>query len=144
MSKQKKAVDNFKTMNCNQAVLSTFGSDFGIDEELSFALGLSFGGGMGKQGKTCGVVTGAYTVIGLWCSKQNEDKEQQRKLAVEKVKEFNNSFIKSEGSFECKSLLKYDMSIPEDLKKIQKLNLFETLCPKLVAQSTGILEKILH
>lgn len=144
MTKQEKAIKNFETMNCNQAVLVTFGPDFGISVDLCFKLGLSFGGGMGKQGKTCGVVTGAYTVIGLWSSLQSDDKVIQKQLAIEKVKEFNDNFIEISGNLDCKSLLEYDMSIPEELETIEKLELFDTVCPKLIAQSTGILEKILY
>lgn len=144
MNKSTRAISNFETMNCNQAVLSVFGPNFGLSEEMCFNVGLSFGGGMGRQGKTCGVVTGAYIVIGLWCSNQIGDIAQKKQLAVEKVKEFNDLFIQNQVGFECKSLLKYDISISEERKKIEELNLFNTICPKLVGQSTEILEKILY
>ena len=143
MNNQEIAVKNFETMNCNQSVLATYGSQFGISNELSFTLGLSFGGGMGKQGKTCGAVTGAYIVIGLWSAKQTNDLQEQKNIAALKVQEFNKLFVKDFASIECKSLLEYDMTIKEEAEKINELGLFDTVCPKLVAASTKILDKIL-
>lgn len=143
MNNQEKAIKNFNTMNCNQSVLAVYGPDYGIPEETCFQLGLSYGGGMGKQGKTCGAVTGAYTVIGLWSAQQSNDQMEQKKIAVEKVQEFNRIYEKANGGLECKSLLKYDMTNPKDMEIILEKDLFNTLCPKLVANSTAVLDKIL-
>lgn len=143
MDKQEKAIMNFETMNCNQSVLAAFGPEYDISEELCFTLGLSFGGGMGRQGKTCGVITGAYSVIGLWSAKQTDDISLQKKLAIDKVQEFTQRFIAINGNTDCKSLLNYDMSKPEEAQKIQELGLTEKICPKLVGSSAQILDEIL-
>lgn len=143
MNQQEKAIQNFETMNCNQAVLSVFGPQYGITEEECFSLGLSFGGGMARQGKTCGAVTGAYLVIGLWCARQSPDKSFQKKLAVEKVAEFNKMFEANHKSLDCKTLLNYDLSKPDEAIKAGELGLFDTICPKLVGSSAEILTEIL-
>ncbi|MDA3929227.1 MAG: C-GCAxxG-C-C family protein [Prolixibacteraceae bacterium] len=143
MKNNNKAIHNFSTMNCNQSVLAAFGPKFGVSEDLCFSLGLSFGGGMGKQGKTCGAVTGAYTVIGLWSAKQSTNPLEQKNIALAKVQEYNALFEKKFGSIECKTLLKYDMTIAEDLKIINLLTLFDTECPKFVGKSAEILDVIL-
>ena len=144
MNKQEKALKNFEQMNCNQSVFVAFGPDYDISEELCFKLGLSFGGGMGKQGKTCGAVTGAYNVIGLWSATQTDDKGRQKQIAAEKVQEFNKLFVKQNGHTDCKALLKYDMSIPGEAQKIEELGLTKSVCPDLVGYSAKILEEILN
>ena len=144
MNNQEKAIKNFETMNCNQSVLCTYGPQFDVDEKLCIKLGLAYGGGMGRQGRTCGAVTGAYTVIGLWSAQQPvKERIEIKKIAFEKVQEFDRLFIEENGSLECKDLLGYDLSIPEESDKVGELNLFETICPKLVGNSAKILDKIL-
>lgn len=137
------AQSNFKTMNCNQSVLATYGSQYGISKELCFSLGLSFGGGMGKQGKTCGAATGAYMVIGLWSSQQSNDPSKQKEMAAVKVQEFNKLFEEKHNSTSCTELLGYNMSKPEGLEKIQEKDLFSAICPGLVGDAVEILEQIL-
>lgn len=144
MENKGKAIENFKGMNCNQAVLCTYGPQFGVDVNLCLKLGLAYGGGMGRQGKTCGAVTGAYTVIGLWSAQQPyTEKSEIKKLAFAKAQEFNRLFIERNGSLECKELLNYDLSIPEESAQAEAQDLFETVCPDLVGSSAEILDKIL-
>lgn len=142
MTKSEKAIQLFKTLNCNQAVFASFGPDYGVSEELCIKLGLSYGGGMGRQGKTCGAVTGAYNVIGLWASQKSNDLPEQKQIAARKVKEFNELFKSHFIHLECNDLLGYDISNSEEAVKIKELNLFETVCPKLVGKETELLEEI--
>ena len=63
-NKKEKAMNLFENgCNCSQAVLLAFAEDFGLDEEKAAALAVPFGGGMSKQGKTCGCLSGALMVI---------------------------------------------------------------------------------
>ena len=50
-------------MNCAQSVLTAFSDELGLDRNTALRLARGFGGGMGRTGKTCGAVTGAYMVI---------------------------------------------------------------------------------
>ena len=52
-------------MNCAQSVLSVFCQEFKLDRNQALRIAMGFGGGMGRTGKTCGAVTGAYMVLGL-------------------------------------------------------------------------------
>ncbi|UCD85357.1 MAG: C_GCAxxG_C_C family protein, partial [Deltaproteobacteria bacterium] len=66
MSKVKSAVSCFKEgFSCSQVLLSTYGTDFGLDRETALKVAGAFGGGMGRMGEVCGAVTGAFMVIGL-------------------------------------------------------------------------------
>ena len=51
--------------NCAQSVLMTFNKDAGVSDELAYKMGACFGLGM-KTGGTCGVITGALMVLGLF------------------------------------------------------------------------------
>lgn len=143
MNNREKAIHQFNQMNCNQSVITVFGPQLGVPENVCFNMGLAFGSGMGRQGKTCGAVTGAYMAIGLWSAKQFDDTRQQKKLAVEKVAEFNRRFLEKHGSLDCKTLLKYDLSLPAEAEKAAEMGLFDTVCPELVGSSADILTTLL-
>ncbi len=143
MKKSEKAAVNFKTMNCNQSVLAAFGPDFGVSENICFNLGLGYGGGIGREGRACGACTGAYSVIGLWAATKSNDSGEQKNIAALKVQEYNRLFIKKHTHLDCKDLLGYNMSIPEEKAKITELNLHENICMGLVKSSAEILTEIL-
>jgi C_GCAxxG_C_C family probable redox protein len=128
-------------MNCSQSVLTAFCQELGLETGLARKLSLGFGGGMGRTGKTCGAVTGAYMVIGL---KQAETKLENAQQVKERVyalvREFNRRFIEINGFTACKDLLGCDLSTPEGSAAAKEKSLFNTLCPKFVHDAVEIVE----
>ncbi len=59
--------------NCCQSILLTYGSEFGLPNEVVLRLGTGFAGGMARCGEVCGAVTGAIMVIGLKHGMANEN-----------------------------------------------------------------------
>ena len=142
MNRKELAQNSFRPLNCNQAVVSVFASDFGADKNTVMALGAGFGGGM-AQGKTCGVVTGAYMAIGLWAASKTEDITEQKELAKAKIKLFNARFLDQNASLECSTLLGYDMADDDERAKAKAAGLFDSKCKLFVGESVAILEEIL-
>jgi len=137
----KSFVDGF---NCSQAVLSTYGPQFGLDTELALRISSPFGAGMGRMGETCGAVTGAFMVLGLRSGRTRiEDKDAQER-AYKLVTEFVDSFRKRNGSLSCRELVGYDLSNPEELSLAREKGVFRTRCPKFVKDSAEILEGLLQ
>ena len=128
--------------DCSQVVLSKFYDKLGISEEEALKIGACFGGGM-WHGETCGCVMGALAVIGLkYATTKPNDHEAKDKLLAIKA-EFENKFCKKNGSCICREILGYDLSIPEEMKKIQEEKLLETKCPKVVLSTCEILEEMI-
>jgi hypothetical protein len=48
------------------------------------------------------------------------------------------------GSLECRELLGYDVSKPEDLQRIREMGLFQTRCPGFVRASVEVLADLLE
>jgi hypothetical protein len=44
--KSQQAIENFKTMNCAQSVLTAFAPDFRLDEKTAIRIAAGFGSGM--------------------------------------------------------------------------------------------------
>lgn len=143
-TKVEQAVERFKNgFNCSQAVLSSYGEQFGLDCEKAFKVATGFGGGM-RMSDVCGAVTGAFMVLGLkYGNTTAEDKEAKAKT-YEMVIEFTNRFEARNGSVMCRDLLGCDISTPEGNKEAQDKGLFSTICPQMVRDSAEILEEMLN
>ena len=124
-------------MNCAQAVLTAFCEELGLDRATALKLARGFGGGMGRGGKTCGAVTGAYMVLGL---REAAMSREGVEAVYARIKEFNANFIALFGSTECKELLDCDLSSPEGLSRARAEGLFTRVCPGFVRGAVGILE----
>jgi C_GCAxxG_C_C family probable redox protein len=144
MNKIDRAVARFgEGLSCTQAVLSTYCSEFGLSRDIALRVACGFGGGMGRMGKTCGAVTGAFLVLGLKYGGTDATDNDKEEKTYALVREFTNEFKLRNGHIGCNELLGYDISTPEGRKEAQEKGLFSTLCPKLVRDAAEILEQLL-
>jgi C_GCAxxG_C_C family probable redox protein len=144
MTKKDEAVTKFcDGLSCSQAVLSTFGVERGLDTELALKVATGFGGGMGRQGHTCGAVTGAIMVIGLDRGSDSPREDQKKEEAYQAVREFMARFEQECGSTVCKELLGCDISTPRGYARARREDLFNTQCAGYVGKAMEILEEIL-
>ena len=144
MKKIERAVAWFEEgFSCTQAILSTYGSDFGLDRDIALRVAGGFGGGMGRMGKTCGAVTGAFMVLGLKYGSADATDNDKKEKTYALVREFANQFSLRNGHIGCNELLGHDISTPDGRKEAQEKGLFSTLCPKLVRDAAEIVEQLL-
>lgn len=98
-SKISMAIENLKAgYSCSEAVLLTYGLQFGLNQELAFKIASGFGGGMGFMGETCGSVTAAYMVIGLKYGANSVKDRYSREFTYESVSNFADLFKERNGS----------------------------------------------
>jgi len=145
MNRVERAVSCFKDgFSCSQALLSTYGAQFGLNREIALKVSGAFGGGMSRMGETCGAVTGAFMVIGLKYGKTRVEDEWTKDETYRLVKEFVERFKSRNGSIICRELLGCDISTPEEMKLAEEKKLVTTLCPKFVQDAAEIIEQILE
>ncbi len=82
-------------------------------------------------------------VIGLKHGRISIEDESAKEITYEKVQEFVKKFKSIHGSLQCRELLGYNISDPEQLRRAEEEKLFETRCPDFVQDAVKILEKIL-
>jgi C_GCAxxG_C_C family probable redox protein len=128
--------------NCAQALLVTYGEQFGIDREVALRLAAVFGSGMGMA-EICGAVTGAYMVIGAKYGESKAGEHQSSDRARGAADDFTNEFKSRNKSIVCRELLGHDICTPDGLKLIQEKGLLKVLCPKFVQDAAEIIEHIL-
>lgn len=127
--------------NCSQAVVMPFAEEALIDCDLIERIAVGFGGGMGKQGKTCGCISGAIMVLGLKYGNESIKKLEQRINTYNVTKAFIERFREEYGHTECKELIRLDLNKTADMEEAQKKQVFENRCSKIVARTVEILEE---
>ena len=144
MSKAENARATFtKGFNCSQAVLSSFGEEFGLDPIMAYKVAAAFGGGMGHMGETCGAVTGAFMVIGLKYGLTVADGSQSHKKSFSAVQDFVEQFKSRHGSIVCRDLLGFDISDRNAFREAMKQGIPQKICPKLVQDAAEIVETLI-
>ncbi len=146
MTKSEKANVLFsKGFNCSQSVLSVFSEEFSLSEDDCLKIACAFGGGMARRQLTCGAVTGALMVLGLNYGMTKGDDISKKITTYRKTAEFFDAFKKRNGSINCMDLLQgLDMNNAADLKKIQELNLFQTICCTFVKDAVDLVEEMMR
>jgi C_GCAxxG_C_C family probable redox protein len=143
-TKSENAIHYFSNgFNCSQAVLASFGQEYGLSEDDCLRLACAFGGGMARRQMTCGAVTGAFMVLGMKFGRAKNDDISKKAETYEKANEFIEEFIKRNKSVNCRELLRgLNMNDPEDQKLIEAQQLFQTVCVKYVRDAVEIAQVI--
>jgi len=145
MSKAKEADKQFeKGYSCAPSVLSAYSEQFGLKKELALRIACGFGGGIGRTGGTCGAVTGAVMVIGLKHGQADVADDKSRQETHKLVKEFIDKFEALHGSVECRELIGYDLSKPDEFESARASSDVERKCRGFVHDAARILEDVLH
>jgi len=144
MTRVDDAVTKFKNgFNCAQAVLFAFSEEYGLNKELALKVASAFGGGIARNGRICGAVTGALMVIGLKYGMTKSSDEESKIQTYKMANDFMNEFEDNHTSYVCKDLIGFDISDTNEREKAFKSEVFNRICPKLVGNAVEILEKIL-
>jgi C_GCAxxG_C_C family probable redox protein len=143
-SKQE-ALELFKTKhNCCQAVIGGLHNELNMDKETALRVGAAFGGGMARQGRTCGVVVGAYMAMGMYQGELiKNDNNKLKAVTNDMTKIFNAAFEKEFGSTLCKDLLGVDLGTTEGAKIANETGLFDSHCPKYVGRAVEIMQEMM-
>lgn len=143
-NKKEKAMRLFENgCNCSQAVLLAFADKFDFDQETAIAISVPFGGGMSKQGKTCGCLSGALMVIGLQFGEDSTSHIEKRVNSYTMGKEFIEQFQKEFGATDCRELIWLDLNKKADLEQANK-HVFGNRCKNMVGKTAEMLQVFLE
>ena len=131
-----------KNHNCTQSVFRSVleEKDLLFDEAVLLAAG--FGGGIGLEGATCGVVTGGVMAIGILLGQEFNDPDEQKKQAYIISRKFLKKFRKKHESTICRDLLGVDINDPVVLQEAEKSGLFYEVCPPYIETAVQLVLKM--
>lgn len=138
-----KAISTFRSdFNCAQSVLAAFSDQLNFDRNLALCISSGFGGGMGRLQKTCGAVTGAFMVLGIYNCKKYFTNKERKEYTYAMIQEFNERFQEIHGSCDCGALLNCNLNTEEGRAFARDNNLFEKRCEAFIRDAIVILEEL--
>jgi C_GCAxxG_C_C family probable redox protein len=139
---QEKAVGLMDSgFNCSQSVLSSYSEILNFDKELALSVSCGFGAGMGRLQETCGAVTGAYMVFGIYCSKKFKDNGARKSQSYLMVQAFNKRFIEKHKTTDCSGLLNCDLKTEQGQQCFKDMHLVENVCKVCISDSIQLIHE---
>jgi len=139
-----RAISAFRSdYNCAQSVLAAFSDQLNFDHQLAMCISSGFGGGMGRLQKTCGAVTGAFMVLGIYNCEKHHSNQKRKEHTYAMIQEFNRRFQERHGSCDCSTLLNCSLNTEEGKAFARDNNLFEKRCETFIRDAIIILEDLM-
>ena len=126
--------------NCAQSVVKAYANALGFDEDQALVLASGFGGGMGGMQGTCGTVTGAYMVLGMFCAGKYKDNHERKTCSGALIREFHQQFVARNKTDECRVLLNQDSSV----KLGERAKLHLSVCDGYIVDAVEIMNGMLE
>ena len=127
---------------CSQAVLLAFAPRLGLDPVVAARIASPFGGGIARQGRVCGAITGALMVVGLHAGNATADDRAAKEAAYEKIRTLMAHFAEMHGTTECRQLIGHDLSTPDGYLAATEAGVFRTRCPGFVRTAATLAGEI--
>jgi C_GCAxxG_C_C family probable redox protein len=130
--------------SCAQAVVQAFCEDFDVPAAVGARASCAFGAGVCGRAGMCGVASGALIVIGLAHGRVEAADVAARDRTYALSREFLARFAEVAGAVDCRDILGVDISTPEGAARARAAGAFDTRCPALVREGSGLLAALLR
>lgn len=90
--------------NCCQSVCLAYADKLDIDENVLFKISEGFGAGMGNTQGSCGALSAAVMIAGLYKSGGKDAERLTKGKTYRLVSQINNEFINRVGAMLCKDI----------------------------------------
>jgi C_GCAxxG_C_C family probable redox protein len=124
-------------------MITAFGPEAGLPQETAVKLGSAFGGGLGRTGEVCGVLTGATMILGLYFGSLDATNPKAREPVYALTQELLQRFRAARGQVTCRELINCDLSTPAGYQSALDRGVLKDLCPKLAQDAAVILADII-
>jgi C_GCAxxG_C_C family probable redox protein len=143
--KEEKAIRSFRNgLNCAQAVVSAYTEELKFDPALALSLSCGFGGGMGRLQQTCGAVTGAFMVLGIYNCRKHTDNKERKDKTYGMIQEFSSRFQALHGAIDCRTLLGCDLRTEEGQQYLKEHALHDTICEYCICDALKISDELMQ
>lgn len=129
--------------NCPQAVLCTYADKLGLDQETALKIASPFGGGIARNGKICGAITGGLMVIGLKNWNDGSNREDSKAEVYKISNQFMDEIKKRNGTLDCERLLGINVSTAEGRTLVKEKNLNVIVCCKVISDVVETLDQLI-
>jgi C_GCAxxG_C_C family probable redox protein len=136
------ALECFTTrgQTCPESILSAGCQALGIESDLVPDIALGLAGGVGLQGRICGLLTASAMVVSLAVAKKEKDYPKKKLQSLQITGRLFNKFAQQFGSCRCRLLCGLDLTTPEGREKLEKEVKLQ-VCTRYVRQATESLAR---
>jgi C_GCAxxG_C_C family probable redox protein len=116
--------------NCTQSVLQALQSYYRLQDQQLWRTATGLGAGMGRQGLTCGAVTGACLAMGLVTSqtKQTQGVLGLKEETYARVSELIRRFEAQFGTTSCRVMTGCDLRTPQGQADFKTNQISDRVC----------------
>lgn len=104
--------------------------ELALDSDLIPRIASPFGGGLGRSGMLCGVVSGSLMALGIL--KGRDSAEERVETVLEDARAFVLKFEERFGTLQCRDLAGYDLSSSRQRKLFALNRVREKTCAGLL------------
>jgi len=127
---------------CVEAMLLPGAEALDIENPLLADIGLGLASGIGRQGRTCGVILGAAMVAGLAVGRKEWGHAKKKKAALAAVAKMFREFENRHGSTDCRTLTGLDLATTEGRAK-HKAGGRQRICSRFVDTGARLMAEML-
>ncbi len=127
--------------NCAQSVFLPFALESGLDEKRALDLAAVMGGGIARNGETCGALAGALMALGLLRGMPDPADNAGKDGLYAEAAELRRAFEERFGASRCPELLGEHLGTPEGLANARAQKLFTTRCPQFVETAVRLMDE---
>jgi C_GCAxxG_C_C family probable redox protein len=113
--------------------------ELALDSDIIPRIASPFGGGLGRSGMLCGVVSGTLMALGIL--KGRDSAEERVEPVLEEARAFVLKFEERFGTVECRDLAGYDLSSARQRKLFALNKVREKTCAGLLAWALDELDR---
>lgn len=117
---------------CSESIFLSFAEEEGFSSDAVQLVLSLFGGGICRQGKTCGIVTGSLAVLAQRCSHVNPAAHEPRQHARTTGIDFMQWFEREFGSTDCRALTCCDLSQADEYQRFTSENIKSLVCMPII------------
>ena len=104
---------------CGEAILMAGCQVLDVKSRIASDTALGLAGGVGLQGQTCAVITGAALVLALAAAEKQPDYAKRKMPLFEAVQRLSQAFEKQFGASDCRTLSGLDLTTAEGRKTLK-------------------------
>jgi len=133
-----KARDIYRTgLNCAQSSLLALSEHWGYNVDAR--IGSCFGGGIGRTGGHCGILTGSLMALGLLIGTADGADLERKESAARLARKFMGEFRDAAGTVNCRDIVGVDPGTPEGHNDMARRNVKGTICMPLMEKTMHLM-----
>ena len=116
----------------------------GIESPCVPRIASGFGGGIGRQGETCGAITGGVMALGLIYGRDITEDADAKNAVYAKTAMYMQRFSAHHNTVLCRDITGIDMSTDEGVQSFVGQNMHEKKCNGVVTNAVVTLLEIMN